>query len=186
MLHAQDLSGRKNWVTDVRLLLCRHGFGYIWAMQNPGHIPLFIKEFKIRLKDINYQLWHDSVSSDEDYCLYHPEIIRANYIVHLDTIAHRRVICLLRCGKLNLNGIPRFGQLRADPYCKQCDGNQVENLVHFFLICPKYHRFRKKYLPGYYYRFPSSLKIQLLCQNLKGNLAMKTALYIINCMNIRS
>ena len=185
MLYSHDSSGRKNWVSEVRVLLCKYGFGYVWVMQHSGDIHLFIEQFKSRVKDMSLQLWHDSVSSEEDYCLYQPELIRANYITCLDLVPHRRALCLLRCNRLHLNGIPRFGYLKADPHCKQCDGNQVEDLLHFLLVCPKYMHLRKKFLPLYYHRFPNTLKVQLLCQNMRGNLAMKTALYIVESMKIR-
>ena len=34
MLHAHDSAGRKNWASEIRLLLCKCGFGQVWALQN--------------------------------------------------------------------------------------------------------------------------------------------------------
>ena len=42
MLKMHDKSGRRNWVTKVRTLLCSHGFGFVWEMQNVGNVSFFI------------------------------------------------------------------------------------------------------------------------------------------------
>ena len=186
MLLKQDRAGRKNWVTNIRSILCNNRFGIVWEMQNPGDIHLFLASFKTRLLDIYRQNWHDEISSIQDYVLYHPEIIKATYVSDLDNVKHRRALCLLRSHSIALNGIPRFGKLRSDCFCKQCDGNHVEDLTHFLLKCPRYTKLRQKYIPAFYSRFPSSTKVQLLILNLKGKLAFKVAMYVTECWNIRN
>lgn len=186
MLLRQDRAGKNNWVTNIRNILCKIGFGIVWEMQNPGNINMFLTSFKTRLQDIYRQNWNEAVSSVQDYILYHPEIIKAAYISDLDNIKHRRAVCLLRSSSIALNGIPRFGNMRNDCFCKQCDGNHVEDLIHFLLKCPRYTRLRQKYIPPFYFRCPSSTKVQLLILNLKGKLACKVAVYITECLNIRN
>ena len=185
MLYLHDKSGRANWVTRVRTLLCTHGFGYVWEMQTVGNMSYFITTFKTRLMDSYRQEWHDSLLSYPDYCDYHPEILRASYIAQLNAFEHRRAICLLRCNRLPLNGISRFGKPITDPFCKECDGQCIEDLCHFMLVCPRYTALRQKYIPIYYYRFPSNFKVSLLCRNLNDKLVLKVALYVSECLKIR-
>lgn len=185
MLQRHDQSGRRNWATHVRILLCTHGFGYVWEMQSVGNLSQFMIVFKQRLMDSFRQDWHDSLVSYPEYCVYHPSILRASYLGQLNAREHRRVICLLRCSRLPLNSISRFGAPVTDPYCKQCGSQCNEDLCHFMLVCPKYTALRKKYIPLYYYRFPSAFKIQLLCANMSEKLVFKVALYINECLKIR-
>lgn len=185
MLHSHDKSGRKNWASKVRFLLCSHGFGYAWEAQSVGNVSSFIAAFRQRLKDTFRQEWCSSLSSYSDYLSYHPEILRASYISTILTTEHRRALCLLRCGRLPLNGISRFGAPLTDPFCKQCNSNCVEDLCHFLLVCPRYTALRTRLIPRYYYRFPSSFKVQMLCTHMSEKLAFKTALYVSECLAIR-
>ena len=186
MLLKHDVAGRKNWVTHLRTLLCTHGFGYVWEMQTSIDTPAFMKTFKTRLLDSFSQDWHDSLSSYPDYLDYHPKIMRANYIGVLTSFEQRRAVCLLRCSKLPLNGISRFGKPILHPYCDQCDGYQIEDLCHFLLVCPKYASLRKKLIPFYYYRFPSNFKVHLLCLNLNDRMTFRLGMYICESLKIRN
>eukprot|EP00745_Piridium_sociabile_P014687 TRINITY_DN21651_c0_g1_i6.p1 TRINITY_DN21651_c0_g1~~TRINITY_DN21651_c0_g1_i6.p1 ORF type:complete len:655 (+),score=42.51 TRINITY_DN21651_c0_g1_i6:130-2094(+) len=185
MLQMHDRSGRRNWATRVRTLLCSHGFGYVWEMQDVGDCACFVSLFKQRLIDSFRQDWHDSLSSYPDYCLYHPEIVRANYICQLNAREHRRVVCLLRCNRLPLNSVSHSTQQIIDPFCKQCDRQCIEDLCHFMLICPRYASLRKKHVPLYYYRFPSEFKVQLLCSNMSAKLALRVAVYVHASLKLR-
>ena len=185
MLKMHDQSGRHNWVTRVKTLLCSHGFGCVWEMQNVGNVACFLSMFKQRLADSFHQEWHDSLSTNPDYCTYHPQIVRASYIDHLSAREYRRALCLLRCNRLPLNAVTYRTQPIRDPFCKQCDSQCIEDLCHFMLICPKYASLRKKYLPLYYYRFPSQFKILLLCSNLSERLSFRVAVYINACLKLR-
>jgi hypothetical protein len=185
MLCMQDKSGRSNWVTKVKALLCTYGFGYIWVMQAVGDVNGFIRAFTCRLKDCARQEWHDSVATAcPEFCFYNPDLIQAHYIDQFNAYEHRH-ICLLRCGQPPLNGISRFGQPIDNPECKQCGMHHVEDLCHFLLVCPKYLVLRKRYIPLYYYRFPSTFKVQLLCNNLTKRNAFKIATYVTECFKQR-
>lgn len=186
MLMLHDISGRKNWASQVRKLLCRHGFGFVWEMQSVGNVNMFISSFRDRLMDHFRQDWHDSLANYTEYLDYHPEILRAEYVVNLEAYEHRRAICLLRCNRLPLNGVVSYTSSTVDRECKLCDYHQVEDACHFLLICPRYATARKKFIPMYYYRFPSAFKVQLLCANLKGKLLYKIAVYVTDCLKIRN
>ena len=46
MLKQQDELGRSNWVSSVKHLLFRYGFGYVWISQEIGDIDFFLTNFK--------------------------------------------------------------------------------------------------------------------------------------------
>ena len=47
MLKSQDDIGRNNWVTSVKMLLFRYGFGFAWLSQDVGNINIFVRLFKV-------------------------------------------------------------------------------------------------------------------------------------------
>ena len=49
MLKGQNDIGRINWVTQIKSLLFRFGFGYVWIAQNVGNLNSFIQVFKQRI-----------------------------------------------------------------------------------------------------------------------------------------
>ena len=57
MLIAHDYSGRQNWVTKIKIIIFRNGFGFVCEAQGIGDLQLFVKEFKDRLIDIHRQEW---------------------------------------------------------------------------------------------------------------------------------
>ena len=51
MLKDIDISGRWTWATEVKELLFRYGFGYVWIAQDVGDVDMFLRAFKQRLYD---------------------------------------------------------------------------------------------------------------------------------------
>lgn len=49
MLFYYDECNRKNWVSEIKDLLCRSGFGHVWYFQGVGNENVFIQSFKERL-----------------------------------------------------------------------------------------------------------------------------------------
>ena len=63
MLKSQDDIGRNNWVTSVKMLLFRYGFGFAWLSQDVGNINIFVRLFKQRLDDCFTQNWCENINS---------------------------------------------------------------------------------------------------------------------------
>ena len=57
LMFQHDASGRHNWASDMRILLCSLGFGHVWYEQSVGDMKHFLCIFKERLKDISRQEW---------------------------------------------------------------------------------------------------------------------------------
>ena len=52
-----------NWASDVKSMLYRYGFHYVWLHQGVGNHVLFLKEFVQRVQDNYIQEWQSSISS---------------------------------------------------------------------------------------------------------------------------
>ena len=76
-----DESGRHNWATELRKLLCSLGYGYVYAYQNVGDVKLFLIDVKIRLIAMSESEWKDKCEECcEEYLNYHPSVIVAPYV----------------------------------------------------------------------------------------------------------
>ena len=70
MMKALDQNGKNCWVTAIREILFKTGFGYVWINQGVSNVNKFITVFKQRLVDRHLQEWSASVSEKERYILY--------------------------------------------------------------------------------------------------------------------
>ena len=61
MLQSLALGGKTNWALNVRLLLHKHGFRYVWEADTIGDASRFIHLFRQRLADCFTQQWHSEV-----------------------------------------------------------------------------------------------------------------------------
>lgn len=66
----------------------------------------------------------------------------------------------MQCHSLNIesgryNNIPRNQRTCSLTTCSLCDKNDVEDGVHFVLLCPAYSELREKYINIYFYHRPS-------------------------------
>ena len=63
MLKSHTKFGRTNWASNVRDLLYRIVFGFVWLSQDVGNVAVFLQEFRQRVIDCSAQYWHDQVST---------------------------------------------------------------------------------------------------------------------------
>ena len=61
MLRSLVSSGKTNWASNVRLLLYKHGFGYVWEADTIGDASRFINLFRQCLADSFTKQWHSEV-----------------------------------------------------------------------------------------------------------------------------
>ena len=62
MLKSHTEIGRVNWASNVRDLLFRYGFGFVWISQDVGDVTTFLKIYRQRIIDCCIQDWHEQVS----------------------------------------------------------------------------------------------------------------------------
>ena len=73
MLIAHDYSGRQNWVTKIKIIIFRNGFGFVCEAQGIGDLQLFFKEFKYGLTQICKQEWQAHLyNNSNEYIVYQP------------------------------------------------------------------------------------------------------------------
>ena len=56
MLKSLSDAGKITWATQVKNLLYKYGFGYVWEANTVGDMNVFIKKFKQRLIDCCQQM----------------------------------------------------------------------------------------------------------------------------------
>ena len=60
LLLERDVAGKKIWVTHIRELLCKNGFGYVWNEQTVENNEEFIRCFTQRHKDCYMHDWSEN------------------------------------------------------------------------------------------------------------------------------
>ena len=70
MLVTLDENGKQFWATEVRELLCKTGFYFVWLQQGVGDVKSFLYVFKQRLLDMFTQEWTSYIRDKERYEMY--------------------------------------------------------------------------------------------------------------------
>ena len=73
MLRSLSEAGKTTWATNVRMLLYKYGFGYVWESNTIGDVNAFVKVFKQRLKDCCLQEWQSDINESPKskyYCKF--------------------------------------------------------------------------------------------------------------------
>ena len=179
-----------NWVSQVRGLLQRSGFHDVWTYPDSVDDSKFIPVFKQRVRDQYLTVWNAKVlvsSSLEFYKEICPTICTATYLHKIVNIRYRRALSKIRLSSYDLQielGRHR-GVERSERKCTVCDHNEIEDVFHFVLICPKYAHIRNQHLKRYYRQRPSMFKlVQLFNDDSLSNLK-KLAKYIIEAFQFR-
>ena len=179
-----------NWVSQVRGLLQRSGLHDVWTYPDSVDDSKFIPVFKQRVRDQYLTVWIAKVlvsSSLEFYKEICPTICTATYLHKIVNIRYRRALSKIRLSSYDLQielGRHR-GVERSERKCTVCDHNEIEDVFHFVLICPKYAHIRNQHLKRYYHQRPSMFKlVQLFNDDSLSNLK-KLAKYIIEAFQFR-
>ena len=166
-LGLQNLNERNTtgWTKSVRDLLVSYGFGDAWYNQSVGDIDIFIKLFKLRLKDIYMQEWHmrlENSTRASFYQVYKASFEYSNYLDCIYVKGHRIALTRLLTSSHALH--VESGRWRRNPvlarerrFCFNCPG-KVEDEYHFIFECPIYSLLRRQLVPQYYCERPSMFK----------------------------
>lgn len=173
-----------NWVSKVRDILNSHGFGFVWLNQGVDNQINFLKVFEQRCKDMYYQDCRSSTSSfyQRVYVNVKIDFDMEKYIDHISLFKHRRCVTLIRTGSHNLN-INGWYPDSIDGTCRMCDLDEIEDELHFCLICPAYIQPRTNLIPSHYWQDPSSLKLFALLTDHHASVNFAKYLYV--AFNIR-
>ena len=162
-----DRINQPSWIKSVRDLLRSSGFADVWLNQGVGDKTIFIKVFKARCIDIFKQNWHGEIRDSSKSIFYRSIRTHPFYVPYLDVISaksHRIAFTrlILSGHKLHIESgrwtnpvSPRDREEKYFPYCPR----KLEDEYHFLAECTFYNDLRKQFIPRYYWKKPSMLKI---------------------------
>ena len=186
-LHSQD---KRNWASEICYVLNTHGFGIVWENQGVGDIKLFMSEFKCRLIEDFKAKWTGKVNTSERLVFYsslRQSIMLSPYLLNVKHVHARNALVRLRFGMCPL----RFRSLRlfdvapnSPVHCPNCESN-LENEIHFMLVCPLYSELRCEYIPTKFTRRPTLSSLSILLASTNPVLSINVALYVYYALKIR-
>jgi len=187
MLKSLDDIGRRNWATDVKELLFKYGFGFIWVSQDVGDIDLFMVHFKQRLTDCATQTWHENINDSSRCDTYRQFKSLLNAERYLDIAMPfycRQALARFRCSSHRFQielgrqlGIPR--NLRICAHCQsENESVKIEDEYHVFFECSKYAEIRQTYLYNWYHGRHTILNFFDLLRNENEFVIRKIAFYV--------
>ena len=155
MLLALHEKGKHNWATDIRNLLCMHGFGIVWFSHEVGCERSFLQCLRLRLVDCYKQDWYAKLCNSTHHTWYNsfksliqPERYLSKPFVikpFRDVLVKFRMsVSALYCHKYkySTNTMSRI----MCPVCN--DGAETE--LHFLFMCKAYEEIRNNILPRKY------------------------------------
>ena len=164
-----------NWCSNVKKLLTRHGFGYVWNDPFCVNHKSFYNVFKQRLIDEFRQGLYNEINTRPVLCTYKfiKEYSELAFYLNILPRQWRSYISKFRLSSHSLRiETGRHGQnriVRNQRLCFACNMNEVEDEYHFLLVCPFFADVRKLFLKKYFYTRPSMLKYKkLMNTNNKG------------------
>ena len=189
MLYCLDEKGKKTWVTNIRILLCRYGFSYVWNNQGVGFPKSFLRTFRQRLIDCKLQDFDDYIQSNERFSFYRL-FNKGNYIQPYLLMDLDRFL-RLKLTKLRLGVSPlatHYFRYRThvltDLICPLCKESE-EDEVHFVLQCPFFADIREQLIPAKYTNNPCSFRLCLLLATTNVNTARNLALFLYKAFKRR-
>eukprot|EP00745_Piridium_sociabile_P001782 TRINITY_DN11085_c0_g1_i11.p1 TRINITY_DN11085_c0_g1~~TRINITY_DN11085_c0_g1_i11.p1 ORF type:complete len:245 (-),score=12.12 TRINITY_DN11085_c0_g1_i11:410-1144(-) len=143
MLYNLDSCGKYTWVTNVREILFRNGFGIVWVNQGVEDLKGFLKELRQRFIDSRWQNWDDHMLQSDRFSWYRTfksSTNIENYLL-LDIDRHlKRNLTIFRLGVTDIAvHRNRYKELPDNhlmcPLCKDAK----EDETHVLLCCPAFN-----------------------------------------------
>ena len=162
-----------NWAGLLKHVLNKNGFGNIWIQQHVANSKRFLYNFNQRLRDIFLQSNRENINSLSEHRLYY-YLSPTNSIQGYLSIPEKFIrvaIARLRVGSHNfMVERGRWQRPKVEYIARLCDEcGEIEDSYHVILICPRFLKLRKKYLPEYLYKKPSMFLFTQFLNNAKGN-----------------
>lgn len=166
MLLSQCNAGRVNWASEIKHLLYRFRFGYVWEQQYVTNEDLFLEQLKLCVLDCDRQMWSLNMSSFpklRTLQLFKTDLKAETYLDLFIPTGLRISLAKFRIGNHDLE-IERGRHNRVpvnERYCKLCRAQNllyVEDEYHVLLKCQFYKDLRDIYLVT-----TGSLKLVYIC-----------------------
>lgn len=140
MLYSLCTAGRKNWASDIKNVLYRFGYGYVWESQNVLNPELFKVNFKQRLIDCETQMMLADINDTDKlrtYNIFKCAIKTEKYLLCMPARKLKVALARLRIGNHCLE-VEKGRHHNVPPHerlCKLCltqNIEYVENEYHVF------------------------------------------------------
>ena len=150
MLTSLDESSKTNWVSHIKHLLFRHGFGIVYINGNVGDEQGFLSQLKERLIIEAQHNWRVDVNVNgrlKTYSQFKSILEPEKYLTCIDTFAFRQALALFRCSShsLLIEKGRHLNICKEDRLCSIC--NVIDDEEHAITKCVKYSSQRKHYVP---------------------------------------
>jgi hypothetical protein len=143
---SEDNNGKTCWASQIRQILSKAGFLFVWLNQGAENKKVFLSTLKQRLIDMYLQEWNATIRVKERYSLFSSLVKNfgcSDYVFYIDIHCFKEVITQLRCGVLPINcNVHRYSEHFQDKTCPFCNDAE-EDEVHFIFSCPLYSELRK-------------------------------------------
>ena len=106
MLYNLDCAGRTTWATNIKQLLFKYGFGFVWISQNIGDINIFLTTFKQRLIDCSKQDWYGKIEITDKlytYATFKSLLEVEKYLNCINVNKYKVALSRFRCSNHVLN-----------------------------------------------------------------------------------
>jgi hypothetical protein len=151
-------AGRQNWASEVKNILYRYGFGYIWEAQRVENVESFMYEFEQRVNDCDLQKWNECIGNMpklRTYKLFKTNLNPEPYLTLSIPYKIRKAIAKFRISNSKLEiEIGRHTNVELENrLCKLClnvNSYHIEDEYHVIMICPFYQELRNIYLSNDY------------------------------------
>ena len=189
MLHELDRKGKHTWVSNIRLFLFKHVFGYVWMNQGVEGMSLFLRVLKSRLIDCSWQRWQEHVENSERFSMYRSFGLSHNMHQYIRQDMDRHLKCVMTKFRFGISNLTvHFYRYRShtvrDLICPMCK-ESIENEVHFVLCCPFLLELRRKLIPPKFFSNPSAFRFTLLMSRKNDNIIKNLSIYLYNAFKIR-
>ncbi|XP_069141192.1 uncharacterized protein [Argopecten irradians] len=156
-----------NWLYDVKSDLGRCGFNNIWIAQNVDNEKHFLELYSQRLHDIFIQELRCAFDVSPKCEIYKHLVDNFEIQFYLKKPLNSKTKQILSKYRMQAHSLQieagRYNAVpRGDRLCTVCDKNDVEDEMHFVLLCPAYSELRKKFIKTYYHKHPSVYKLIML------------------------
>jgi hypothetical protein len=198
------LRKKECWLSSIDFILTELGLKHL--LDNPlGNSANHVKNtVKTKLRERFNQQWRQSIFTDErrvhgqknklrSYRLFKSHFKREPYIDQVSNITDRNNLIKLRTSSHKLAiETGRYNNIPVDQrLCTMCEGNEVEDEIHFITQCHKYHQQREvlfEIIERSNKNFASlnnSNKFIWLLSNEEVSLNIQLAKFVTECFDVR-
>ena len=147
---ALDERNKKCWVTGIKEILYKYGFGIVYLQGNVGCINGFMSQLKERMCFHYCTEWLDDIAQNarlQTYATFKTMLEPERYLFCIENRLYRKAIAQFRCSchQFMIEKGRHLNIPRNERVCTRC--NVLEDEMHVVVNCTKYEALRKYYLP---------------------------------------